>query len=227
MKPDAHPMPGLRYCQDCRLTFFHGSPLPICCPRCERFSPLLVPGPMFRLRPPAPLPWTVHPVAKLADFWIGAFLDSEKRRLYLLPLPCLGVWIQLPPASTDPGKTWARIGAALLYAAVLSWLPMIAAAFLGRPGLAALWWLPSLLLNPASIYASRRARLARVKKSVPRHWTETADLDSADHAADNPPSWPVRWILAALDLALRGLTPAGHCQACARRKALAEARRKR
>lgn len=31
------------------------------------------------------------------DFWIGAYYDRTKRRLYVLPLPCLGFWIQREP----------------------------------------------------------------------------------------------------------------------------------
>lgn len=28
------------------------------------------------------------------DLWIGAFWDSSKRRLYILPLPCIGICLQ-------------------------------------------------------------------------------------------------------------------------------------
>ena len=27
------------------------------------------------------------------DMWIGAFWDSKKRRLYILPIPCMGVML--------------------------------------------------------------------------------------------------------------------------------------
>jgi hypothetical protein len=28
------------------------------------------------------------------DFWVGAYYDRAKRRLYVLPLPCIGFWLQ-------------------------------------------------------------------------------------------------------------------------------------
>lgn len=30
------------------------------------------------------------------DFWVGIYWDIRKRRLYLLPVPCLGIVIQFP-----------------------------------------------------------------------------------------------------------------------------------
>jgi hypothetical protein len=33
----------------------------------------------------------IRPVCKWYDFWVGLFWDGSKRRLYILPLPCLGV----------------------------------------------------------------------------------------------------------------------------------------
>lgn len=38
-----------------------------------------------------------------ADFWVGAFIDCKKRRLYLLPIPCCGIVIEWP----EPAKTVA------------------------------------------------------------------------------------------------------------------------
>lgn len=28
------------------------------------------------------------------DLWVGAFWDAHKRRLYVLPIPCLGIVIE-------------------------------------------------------------------------------------------------------------------------------------
>ena len=33
----------------------------------------------------------IKPIAKWYDFWIGLFWDSQKRRLYILLIPCVGV----------------------------------------------------------------------------------------------------------------------------------------
>ncbi len=45
------------------------------------------------LNPPRRRRWLpqVRPVCKWHDLGVGAFWDGEKQRLYLLPLPCLGV----------------------------------------------------------------------------------------------------------------------------------------
>jgi hypothetical protein len=42
-------------------------------------------------------PWSlfsIHLIFAWYDFWIGIFWDSKKRRLYILPIPCLGIMIQ-------------------------------------------------------------------------------------------------------------------------------------
>ena len=32
---------------------------------------------------------------QLSDCWIGAYWDADLRRLYVLPLPCIGLQVQL------------------------------------------------------------------------------------------------------------------------------------
>lgn len=36
----------------------------------------------------------VRPLFAWYDLWVGAYWDRAKRRLYLLPLPCIGVVIE-------------------------------------------------------------------------------------------------------------------------------------
>jgi len=36
----------------------------------------------------------VRPIIAWYDFWIGAFYDSKKRRLYIFPLPCIGFYVE-------------------------------------------------------------------------------------------------------------------------------------
>lgn len=28
------------------------------------------------------------------DLWIGAYWDRARRRLYILPVPCVGIWLE-------------------------------------------------------------------------------------------------------------------------------------
>lgn len=30
------------------------------------------------------------------DLWVGAFVDTGKRRVYVFPIPCFGIVVQLP-----------------------------------------------------------------------------------------------------------------------------------
>lgn len=37
----------------------------------------------------------IRPIFAWYDLWVGAFWDGNKRRLYILPLPCMGIVIEL------------------------------------------------------------------------------------------------------------------------------------
>ena len=43
----------------------------------------------------------VTPIVAWFDMWVGAYWDSKNRRLYILPLPCIGVVIhcKAPPSA--------------------------------------------------------------------------------------------------------------------------------
>jgi len=38
---------------------------------------------------------SIRPIFAWYDIWIGAFVDRPKRRIYIFPIPCVGVVIQL------------------------------------------------------------------------------------------------------------------------------------
>jgi len=38
------------------------------------------------------------------DMWIGLFWDSHKRRLYVLPVPCLGIVLEFPQKEKSDGR---------------------------------------------------------------------------------------------------------------------------
>jgi hypothetical protein len=40
--------------------------------------------------------WNVRHLVEWRDFWIGMYWDRKHRRLYVFPIPCLGLVIQFP-----------------------------------------------------------------------------------------------------------------------------------
>ena len=40
---------------------------------------------------------TIRLVFAWYDFWIGLFWDRQKRRLYVLPVPCIGFVLEFRP----------------------------------------------------------------------------------------------------------------------------------
>jgi len=45
--------------------------------------------------------WSVKPLFAWYDCWVGIFWDSRKRKLYILPIPCVGVVIEFPMRHND------------------------------------------------------------------------------------------------------------------------------
>lgn len=36
----------------------------------------------------------IRPLFKWFDMWVGIFVDTKQRRVYILPMPCIGVVIE-------------------------------------------------------------------------------------------------------------------------------------
>ena len=34
--------------------------------------------------------WRLKPIVAWYDFWVGVFVDREKRKVYVFPIPCVG-----------------------------------------------------------------------------------------------------------------------------------------
>jgi hypothetical protein len=52
----------------------------------------------------------VTPFAAWFDLWVGVYINTKKRRIYIMPIPCFGVYVQLEndddEYETEYGKVW-------------------------------------------------------------------------------------------------------------------------
>ena len=48
-----------------------------------------------RKRDTPPSGFHIRPMFAWYDFWVGVFYDKPRRRLYIFPVPCFGVRIEL------------------------------------------------------------------------------------------------------------------------------------
>lgn len=52
--------------------------------------------------------WSVKPLFAWYDCWVGIFWDSRKRKLYILPLPCVGLVFEFPMRHNKVSATPVR-----------------------------------------------------------------------------------------------------------------------
>ena len=43
----------------------------------------------------------IYPIFAWYDLWIGLFIDTKKKRLYIFPIPCFGLVIEWGPKDTE------------------------------------------------------------------------------------------------------------------------------
>jgi hypothetical protein len=46
--------------------------------------------------------WRITPLFAWYDIWIGVFIDRAKRKVYVFPVPCFGLVIELPTKDNTP-----------------------------------------------------------------------------------------------------------------------------
>lgn len=44
---------------------------------------------------------SVRPIFAWYDLWLGCYWDRQKRRLYVLPVPCLGIVLDFAPSRKE------------------------------------------------------------------------------------------------------------------------------
>ena len=52
--------------------------------------------------------WSAKFLFAWYDLWVGIFWDAGKRKLYILPLPCVGVVIKFPALPNGSGEARAK-----------------------------------------------------------------------------------------------------------------------
>lgn len=52
----------------------------------------------------SPARWSARLIFAWYDLWIGMFWDSNKRRLYVMPIPCVGVVFEFPRPENARGE---------------------------------------------------------------------------------------------------------------------------
>ena len=49
----------------------------------------------------------INPFFAWYDFWVGAYIDQENRRLYVLPVPCFGLMFSWPDEEGEYWNDWS------------------------------------------------------------------------------------------------------------------------
>lgn len=65
----------------------------------------------------------IKPLFAWYDLWIGAFWDKAKRRLYVLPLPCIGVIFELGDCQRCAGVGITFVRGSWFGLILSGWLP--------------------------------------------------------------------------------------------------------